>query len=167
MQDWKNPTESSHGLHGGHGGMLARQLMICCWLLDLLNARGASERQARVSFTIYFKSKWQQLQTLEYAFGHSVPTVSTVRALSSIRHKAVLNGLVRAGFENPKESSHGDHGGHGGLRFAVWGSEFGVLSSASALVREICGSGRLDQQDSKSKGSIARRPRWARSVLNR
>jgi hypothetical protein len=86
---------------------------------------------------------------------HSVTTVSTVRAFPPIRDssdKATLEGLIRAGFENPKESSHGGHGGHGGLRFAVLaltapqfafgGSEpdFCLLSSASVLICEICGS---------------------------
>src|SRR4029077_10091310 len=28
--------------------------------------------------------------------------------------KAILDGLIRAAFENRKESSHGGHGGHGG-----------------------------------------------------
>ena len=47
--------------------------------------------------------------------------------------KAILNGLIRAGYENPQKSSHGDHGGlrpivhcspFGGLEFGVRGSEF-------------------------------------------
>jgi hypothetical protein len=52
-----------------------------------------------------------------------VPTVATVRAFSSAHYpsdKAILDGVIRAGFENPKESSHG------GLRFTLLRSLFAV-----------------------------------------
>jgi hypothetical protein len=73
----------------------------------------------------------QTLFETHNVFRYSVYTASSVRAFLPslyIGHKAILDGPIGAGFENPKEASHGGHGGHGGLRFTIRRSPFGVRS---------------------------------------